>query len=133
MDVDRLVELIKQRLTDDGYAIADRTLDLAEHVPSNPESANATSVHPDNEIRDTERRNVHRDTIRVLHVTRLKANHVEQSAWRDEVNQRHTVTGRYEDARVFYSSSVRGYHPSNKGWYLTTQLFSTIRQVTNEH
>lgn len=132
MDVDRLVELIEARMVADGYTIADHTLDLAQHVPSNPEAAGASSVHPDNEFRDVDTRNTHRDTIRVLTVTRLTADHKQQNSWLDEVNLRHTVTGRYEYARVFYSSSVRTYHPNNKGWYLITQLFSTIRKVRNE-
>lgn len=133
MDLDILVDGIKARLVADGFVIADHTLDLAQHVPSNPESAGASSVHPDNEIRDTVIRNTHRDTIRVTTVTRLTASHTMQDAWLKERNLRRTVTGRYEHTRVFYSSSVRSYHPANKGWYLTTQLFSTIRKVTDEY
>ena len=133
MSLDRLVEAIQDRLIADGFVIADHTLDLAEHVPSSPESAGASSVHPDNEVRDITTRNTHRDTIRVLTVTRLTANHTMQNSWIDEVNLRRTVTGRYEDSRVFYASSIRTYHPNNKGWYLTTQLFSTVRKVSNEY
>ena len=133
MDLARLIESIKAQLVADGFIIADHTLDLAQHVPSNPEAAGASSVHPDNEVRDIRNRNVSRDTIRVLTVTRLTANHTMQNAWVNEVNIRHSVTGRFDNTRVVFSSSVRSYHPANKGWYLTSQLFSTIRKVNNEH
>lgn len=133
MDIDRLIELIEFRLVADGFTIADSTLDLAQHIPSNPEAAGASSVHPDNELRDLENRHIHRDTIRVLTVTRLGTNHKKQDSWIKEKNIRHTVTGRYENARVFYASSTRGYHPANRGWYLVTQLFNTTRKVINEH
>ncbi len=133
MTLARLIKQIETRLEADGYTVADYSLDLAQHVPSNPEAANASSVHPDNELIDSESRHLHRDTIRVLTVTRLTAKHQIQDSWTQEANLRHTVAGVYDSARVYYFSTVRGYHPSNKGWYLTTQLFNTVRRVRNEH
>ena len=129
MTLDRLITLIQERVTASGFHVASNTVDLENHSPSAPEQDNAISVHPDGEIRDTESRGINRDTLRVVFVTRMPANHRNQTNWEQELRVRTVIVGKYERSRVKFISSIRGYHPSNQGWYRAIQTFESIREV----
>ncbi len=134
MRLGTLISEIKTRLTEAGFTVASYTLDLAQHVPSGPLADNAVSVHPDSEIRQQPiRRKLHEDTLTVRYVFRLQAKHDDSTflAWDHEEDIRAVVEGSYsQTAMVRYSATPqRGYHPTNKGWYLITQTFLTIREA----
>ena len=135
LSLDALIDALEAEVVVAGLTVAAKTLDLRVHVPSAPIAApkgdlTAVSIHPDKELQHPTNRHLRLDTIAVAMVTRFTVDHKIQSILDNELRLKKGLAGLYsKDARLVFASTVRGYHPENKGWYLSTITFNTNRRV----